>query len=69
MSTFTQAHLAAIEKAIAGGYLKVQYDDKGVTYQSTEQMLKARALILASLAAETAPSVRIEYPTFTRDYE
>jgi hypothetical protein len=69
MSTFTQAHLAAIEEAIAGGYLKVRYDDKEVTYQSVEQLLKARAMIMASLAAATAPVVRIDYPTFVRDYE
>jgi hypothetical protein len=69
MSTFTQAHLEAIEEAIAGGYLKVRYDDKEVTYQSVEQMMKARSLIQSSLAATAAPTVRIDYPTFVRDYE
>ena len=69
MSTFTQAHLEAIEEAIAGGYLKVRYEDKEVTYQSMEQMLKARAMIMSSLAATTSPVVRIDYPTFVRDYE
>ena len=69
MSTFTQAHLAAIEEAIAGGYLKVRYDDKEVTYQSIEQMIKARAMIKADLASVSAPSVRIDYPTFVRDYD
>jgi hypothetical protein len=69
MSTFTQAHLAAIEEAIAGGYLKVRYDDKEVTYQSIEQMMKARAMIASSLAGVTAPAVRIDYPSFVRDYE
>jgi hypothetical protein len=68
-STFTQAHLAAIEEAIAGGYLKVRYDDKEVTYQSIDQMVKARAMIQASLAATASPVVRIDYPTFVRDYE
>jgi hypothetical protein len=69
MSTFTQAHLTAIEEAIAGGYLKVRYDDKEVTYQSIDQMMKARAMIMASLSAVAAPAVRIDYPTFVRDYE
>jgi hypothetical protein len=69
MSTFTQAHLEAIEEAIAGGYLKVRYDDKEVTYQSIEQMMKARSLIQSGLAATTSPVVRIDYPTFVRDYE
>lgn len=69
MSTFTQAHLVAIEEAIAGGYLKVRYDDKEVTYQSIEQMLKARAMIAASLQPVESPRVRIEYPAVTRGYE
>ena len=45
MSTFTQAHLTAIEEAIAGGYLEVRYDDKVVKYQSMSDLLKARTLI------------------------
>jgi hypothetical protein len=69
MSTFTQTHLAAIEEAIACGFLKVRYDDKEVTYPSMEQLLKARAMIMASLSTASAPVVRIDYPTFMRDYE
>jgi hypothetical protein len=68
MSTFTEAHLAAIEEAIAGGYLEVRYDDKVVKYQSMGDLLKARAMIKSSLAV-SSPSVRIDYPTFVRDYE
>lgn len=69
MSTFTQAHLAAIEEAIAGGYLEVRYDDKVVRYQSMADLMKARNLIASSLAAATSPVVRIDYPTIGRDYE
>ncbi len=69
MSTFTQAHLAAIEEAIAGGYLEVRYDDKVVRYQSMSDLMKARNLIASSLAAVTAPVVRIDYPAVVRDYE
>jgi hypothetical protein len=69
MSTITQAHLAAIEEAIAGGYLEVRYDDKQVKYQSVDQMMKARAMIMASLSAVSAPAVRIDYPAYVRDYE
>jgi hypothetical protein len=69
MSTFTQAHLAAIEEAIAGGYLEVRYDDKVVRYQSMSDLLRARNLIASSLAAATAPVVRIDYPAVVRDYE
>lgn len=69
MSTFTQAHLTAIEEAIAGGYLEVRYDDKVVRYQSMSDLMKARNLIASSLAASTAPVVRIDYPAVVRDYE
>jgi hypothetical protein len=69
MSTFTQAHLAAIEEAIAGGYLEVRYDDKVVRYQSMSDLMRARNLIASNLAAATAPVVRIDYPAVVRDYE
>lgn len=69
MSTFTQAHLAAIEEAIAGGYLEVRYDDKVVRYQSMAELMKARNLIALSLAAVTSSVVSIDYPTVGRDYE
>jgi hypothetical protein len=69
MSTFTQAHLAAIDEAIAGGYAEVRYDDKTVRYQSMSDMLRARALIASSLAAASSPVVRIDYPAVVRDYE
>lgn len=67
MSTFTQAHLAAIEEAIAGGYLKVRYDDKEVTYQSMGDLLKARALIAAQV--NQASPMRKVYVSTARDYE
>lgn len=68
MSTFTQAHLTAIEEAIAGGYLKVRYDDKEVTYQSMGDLLKARALIASKLNTSASPMRKI-YITTARDYE
>jgi len=69
MSTFTQAHLTAIEEAIAGGYLEVRYDDKVVKYQSMSDLMRARNLIASSLTAATSPVVRIDYPAVVRDYE
>lgn len=69
MSTFTQAHLTAIEEAIAGGYLEVRYDDKVVKYQSMSELMRARNLIASSLTAATSPVVRIDYPAVVRDYE
>jgi hypothetical protein len=68
MSTFTQAHLTAIEEAIAGGYMEVRYDDKVVRYQSMSDLLRARNLIASKLAT-AAPAVRIDYPAVVRDYE
>lgn len=67
MSTFTQAHLAAIEEAIAGGYLEVRYDDKVVRYQSMGDLLKARALIAAQV--NQATPMRKVYIFTARDYE
>jgi hypothetical protein len=69
MSTFTQANLAAIEEAIAGGYLEVRYDDKVVKYQTMGDLMRARNLIASSLSAATSPVVRIDYPAVVRDYE
>lgn len=70
MSTFTQAHLAAIEEAIAGGYLKVRYDDKEVTYQDMNALMKARNMIASSLQEGHARSpLRLVTITTARDYE
>ena len=68
MSTFTQADLAAIEEAIAGGYLEVRYDDKVVRYQSMGDLLKARALIASKVNADTSPMRKV-YVSTARDYE
>lgn len=68
MSTFTQAHLTAIEEAIAGGYLEVRYDDKTVRYQSMGDLLKARALIASKLNTSASPMRKV-YITTARDYE
>lgn len=67
MSTFTQAHLAAIEEAIAGGYLEVRYDDKVAKYQSMGDLLKARALIASKI--NDATPMRKVYVSTARDYE
>lgn len=68
MSTFTQAHLTAIEEAIAGGYLEVRYDDKVVKYQTMGDLLKARALIASKLNSDASPMRKV-YITTARDYE
>lgn len=66
MSMFTEAGLQAIEEAIAGGYLKVKYDDKEVTYRSLDELLKVRDMIRARLGNGTA---RRRYVAFSRDYQ
>lgn len=68
MSTFTQAHLTAIEEAIAGGYLEVRYDDKVVRYQTMGDLLKARNLIASKLNTDASPMRKV-YISTARDYE
>ena len=51
---FTQQNLDAIEKAIATGTLSVEYNGKRVTYRSMSDLLKARDVIKAELANQTA---------------
>lgn len=46
MSTnWTSDDLAAIEKAIASGALKVEYNDRTVTYRSIKELKESRELI------------------------
>ena len=66
MSMFSEAGLAAIEDAIAGGYLKVRYDDKEVTYRSLNELLKVRDMIRSRLGQGTQ---RRKYFSVQRDYE
>lgn len=66
MSMFSEAGLAAIEEAIAGGYLKVRYDDKEVWYRSLDELLKVRDMIRARLGQGTRSR---KYFSTQRDYE
>lgn len=68
MSGFTQADLAAIDDAIASGYLEVKYEDKTVKYQTTDDLLKARALILSQLNP-AQPAIGFTQFAYARDYE
>lgn len=49
---FTQERLDALESAIAEGILRVKYSDKEVTYQSMDDLLKARALCRRKLGLD-----------------
>ena len=64
MSMFSEAGLAAIEEAIAGGYLRVKYDDKEVTYQSLGELLRVRELIRRRIGGGTRQR---KYFSFQRD--
>jgi roadblock/LC7 domain-containing protein len=53
---FTTSDLAAIDAAIASGELSIRgADGKTVTYRDTDDLLKARAVILADMAAAAKP--------------
>ena len=49
MATWTAEDLAAIEEAIASGILRVEYNDRDVTYRSVKELKEARVLIRRSL--------------------
>lgn len=53
---FTSAQLAALDAAIASGTLRVRHGEKDIQYRSMDDMLKARAAIVAGLSAEAAPT-------------
>lgn len=47
----TQADIDALEKVLASGVLTVRYQDRTVTYQTTESMQKELARMKCDLAA------------------
>jgi hypothetical protein len=54
---FTTDDLALITSAIAGGEKSVRFvDGRMVTYQDTDQMLRARDRIIAELDAASKPA-------------
>jgi len=55
-TNFTTADLAAVDRAIVSGELRVKYRDREVEYRSIAELQKARAIILQALNG--APSVR-----------
>ena len=54
---WTQSDLDKIEKAIATGARRVRFQTHEVEYQSTADMLKARDVIAAALAADDGGGV------------
>jgi hypothetical protein len=49
-TTWTSAHLSALEAAIAKGVRSVSYGDRRVEYGSIDEMLKLRATMAAAIA-------------------
>tara|TARA_E500000331_G_scaffold57142_3_gene51339 strand:+ start:5919 stop:6110 length:192 start_codon:yes stop_codon:yes gene_type:complete len=62
---FTEAGLAAVEEAIAGGFLRVKYDDKEVWYRDLKELLMTRDLIRSKLGTGTASR---KFVSFQRDF-
>ena len=62
---FTEAGLAAVEEAIAGGYLRVKYDDKEVWYRDLKELLQVRELIRSKLGTGTHAR---KYVSYKRDH-
>ena len=56
---YTQAHLAAVERAIARGEKVVRYGDRTVEYRSVDELIKARDLIRTELAKAAGPRSRV----------
>ncbi|AGN81572.1 hypothetical protein N5K35_15610 [Pseudomonas sp. GD03651] len=56
---YTQAHLAAVERAIARGERVVRYSDRTVEYRSVDELIKARDLIRTELAQSAGPRSRV----------
>ena len=63
---FTQAQLDALEAAIAGGELTVEYQDKRVTYRSLREMMEIRTLMRQQLGVQSAPSATRIYPAHSK---
>jgi hypothetical protein len=56
---WTADQLAALDAAIASGTLTVEFENRRVTYQNLEQLLKLRSLMVADIAGSVegaAPS-------------
>lgn len=53
---FTQSQLDAIENAISGGELTVEYQDKRVTYRSLKEMMQIRDMMRKDLDVNGANS-------------
>jgi len=56
---YTQAHLEAVEGAIARGERIVRYSDRTVEYRTVDELIKARDLIRTELAQAAGRRSRV----------
>lgn len=65
---FTTSDLDAINAAIGSGALRVKYADREVTYQTMDDLLKAKAVIEAELGITRVNRGR-RFATFSKGFE
>lgn len=61
---WTQEQLDALDLAIAGSTLTVKMGEKTLTYRSMDELLKARAAIVAGLAGTSGRMPRFQVASF-----
>lgn len=66
--SFTSAHLAALDEAIASGATRVTYDGKTVEYRSLSELMAARATVQAQLTGGASSGLRVTHvnPVFSK---
>ena len=55
---YTQAHLDALQQALASGELRVRFADREVTYRSVEELKNAIAIVKAGLEVSSGTRIR-----------
>lgn len=68
MSAWTSEDLAALERAIAQGALRVKYGDKEVEYRSLSEMMRTLDIIRKDLGISTGNKNR-KFAHFTKGLE
>lgn len=70
-SAITQAHLDALEQAIATGATFVEYEDKKIRYRDLDEMERVadrlRCVLTPTGGGPPAGSIRLIYAEFSKD--
>ena len=59
---YTQAQLDALQAALASGTLRVQYEDRMITYRDLDEIRQAIQIVQGELAGQAGT------PRYTRSY-